>query len=120
MQSSQCGSSKNRVTPPATSPFLAVRRLTFHTSKPSARATTTCPLMRGSGSTWAAIAGATLPELMHRLGHKTPTAAMRYQHASSERHREVADRLGALLRPGAVELEPVAEVIDITGPNVGR
>jgi integrase len=69
--------------------------------------------LRGSGSTWAAIAGATLPELMHRLGHKTPTAAMRYQHATSERHREVADRLGALLRPGAVEAESVADVVDI-------
>jgi integrase len=76
--------------------------------------------LRGSGSTWAAIAGATLPELMHRLGHKAPTAAMRYQHATSERHREVADRLGALLRPGAVEPEPVAEVINITGSNGGR
>jgi hypothetical protein len=67
-----------------------------------------------------ALAGATLPELMHRLGHKTPTAAMRYQHATSERHREVADRLGALLRPGAIEPELVADVIDIAGPNGGR
>ena len=73
--------------------------------------------LRGSGSTWAAIAGATLPELMHRLGHKPPTAAMRYQHATSERHREVADRLGALLQPGAVEPEPVADVVNITGPK---
>ncbi len=43
-------------------------------------------------------AGATLPELMHRLGHSTHTAALRYQHATSERHREIADRLGALLQ----------------------
>jgi hypothetical protein len=54
---------------------------------------------------------------MHRLGHKTPTAAMRYQHATSERHREAADRLGALLRPGAAEPEPIAEVIDIAGDS---
>ena len=69
--------------------------------------------LRGSGATWAATAGATLPELMHRLGHKTHTAALRYQHATSERHREVADRLGALLRPGAIVPEPFAEVVDI-------
>jgi hypothetical protein len=55
---------------------------------------------------------------MHRLGHRTHTAALRYQHATSERHREVADRLGALLRPGAIEPEPIAEVVDIG--NGGR
>jgi hypothetical protein len=31
---------------------------------------------------------------MHRLGHSTHTAALRYQLATDERHREVADRLG--------------------------
>jgi hypothetical protein len=40
--------------------------------------------LRGSGATWAAVAGATLPELMHRLGHRTHTAALRYQHATDE------------------------------------
>ena len=64
-------------------------------------------------SSWAAIAGATLPELMHRLGHKTHTAALRYQHSTSERHREVADRLGALLTPAGAEPEALAEVVDI-------
>jgi len=54
---------------------------------------------------------------MHRLGHWTHTAALRYQHATSERHREVADRLGALLRPGVIQPEPVAEVVDINGSN---
>ena len=71
--------------------------------------------LRGSGATWAAIAGATLPELMHRPGHQARTASLGYKHATSERHREVADRLGALLRPGAIEPEPVAEVVDIAG-----
>jgi hypothetical protein len=56
-------------------------------------------LVQTRSETLASIAsGATLPELMHRLGHKTHTAALRYQHSTSERHREVADRLGALLR----------------------
>ena len=66
----------------------------------------------GSGATWAAVAGATLPELMHRLGQRTHTAALRYQHATDGRHREVADRLGALLNrvpdegADAVEIAP--------------
>ncbi len=66
--------------------------------------------LRGSGATWAAVAGATLPELMHRLGHSTHTAALRYQHATSERHREIADRLGALFN--AVPDEG-ADIVDI-------
>lgn len=38
--------------------------------------------LRGSGATWAATTGATVAELMARLGHRTPTFAMRYQHAT--------------------------------------
>ena len=70
--------------------------------------------LRGSGATWAAVAGATLPELMHRLGHRTHTAALRYQHATDERHREVADRLGALLRTDE-DTDPGADVIALGG-----
>ena len=69
--------------------------------------------LRGSGATWAAVAGATLPELMHRLGHSTHTAALRYQHATNERHREVADLLGALLYADTVATEPTADVVEI-------
>ena len=69
--------------------------------------------LRGSGASWAAIAGATLPELMHRLGHKTHTAALRYQHSTSERHREVADRLGALLRSADRDPEGVSPSIAV-------
>jgi len=72
--------------------------------------------LRGSGATWAAVAGATLPELMHRLGHRTHTAALRYQHATDDRHREVADRLGALLSAGITEADPGADVVEI-GPR---
>jgi hypothetical protein len=68
---------------------------------------------RGSGTTWAAVAGATLPELMHRLAHRAHTAELRYQHPTSERHREIADRLGALLRPDATTDDPAADVVQI-------
>ena len=53
--------------------------------------------LRSSGATWAATAGATVRELMSRLGHATPAMALRYQHATLERDRAIADRLGALL-----------------------
>ena len=66
--------------------------------------------LRGSGATWAATAGATLRELMVRLGHTTPTVAMRYQHATHERDRAIADKLGGLLRAVALQSEPTASV----------
>jgi integrase len=52
--------------------------------------------LRGSGATWAAAAGATLRVVMERLGHTTATVALRYQHATQERDRAIADKLGAL------------------------
>ena len=68
--------------------------------------------LRGSGATWAATAGATVRELMNRLGHSTHQVALRYQHATLEREREIADRLGSLLRPETSE-ETVAEVVSM-------
>jgi integrase len=52
--------------------------------------------LRHTGATLAAQQGATLAELMNRLGHSTVAAAMIYQHASAERDREIARRLSAL------------------------
>ena len=51
---------------------------------------------------------------MHRLGHRTHTAALRYQHATDERNREVADRLGALLTAGSTDADSGADVVEIT------
>jgi integrase len=52
--------------------------------------------LRHSGAVLAAATGATLAELMARLGHSTPQAAMRYQHASRARGREIAAQLSKL------------------------
>ncbi|WP_239656763.1 tyrosine-type recombinase/integrase [Mycobacterium riyadhense] len=52
--------------------------------------------LRHSGATLAAQTGATLAELMSRLGHSTPQAAMRYQHAAQGRDREIAALLSKL------------------------
>ena len=53
--------------------------------------------LRHTGAVLAAQTGATLAELMGRLGHSTPAAAMRYQHAAQERDREIARRLSAMV-----------------------
>ncbi len=52
--------------------------------------------LRHTGATFAAQTGATIAELMGRLGHTTPGAAMRYQHAAADRDAEIARRLSEL------------------------
>lgn len=56
--------------------------------------------LRHTGAVLAAQSGATLAELMRRLGHTTPAAAMRYQHAADERDTEIARRLSDLADGG--------------------
>lgn len=52
--------------------------------------------LRHTGADLAAVTGATLADLMGRLGHSTPAAAMRYQHASQARDRQLAAKLSKL------------------------
>ena len=54
--------------------------------------------LRHTGAVLAAQTGATLAELMARLGHSTPGAAMRYQHAAADRDRVIAEALSQLAR----------------------
>jgi integrase len=53
--------------------------------------------LRHTGAVLAASTGATLAELMARLGHSTPGAAMRYQHAAQGRDVAIAQALSALV-----------------------
>ena len=53
--------------------------------------------LRHTGNTLAA-SGASLRELMNRMGHSTPRAALIYQHMVNGRDREIADRLGSMIR----------------------
>jgi integrase len=46
--------------------------------------------LRHTGNTLAAASGASTRELMHRMGHSSMRAALVYQHATSERDREIA------------------------------
>lgn len=59
--------------------------------------------LRHTGAVLAAQTGATLAELMGRLGHTTPGAAMRYQHAAADRDAEIARRLSALVEPSEAD-----------------
>lgn len=49
--------------------------------------------LRHTGHTLAAESGATLADLMERLGHSTVNASMTYAHAAKDHGRAVADRL---------------------------
>jgi integrase len=52
--------------------------------------------LRHTGAVLAAATGATLAELMARLGHSTAGAALRYQHAAAERDKVIAEALSEL------------------------
>lgn len=52
--------------------------------------------LRHTGAVYATLAGASLPEVMARLGHSTPAAAMRYQHAARGRDAEIAGMLSTI------------------------
>lgn len=52
--------------------------------------------LRHTGGTVAAQAGGTLPEVMERLRHKTPQAAMRYQKIAAGRAQTLADNISKL------------------------
>jgi integrase len=54
--------------------------------------------LRHTGGTLSAATGATLKELMARLGHADVRAAMIYQHASRDRDRKIAQGLGGFIR----------------------
>jgi integrase len=51
--------------------------------------------LRHTGNQFAAEEGASLRELMDRMGHSTAGAAMAYQHGSNERQQALADALSS-------------------------
>jgi len=58
--------------------------------------------LRHTGAVLAAQTGATLAELMARLGHSTPSAALRYQHVAQGRDAQIAAALSAMASGGHV------------------
>jgi hypothetical protein len=59
-----------------------------------------------TGQTLAAAAGATLKDLMKRLGHSSTAAATRYLHAVDGRDAEIAAALSELARAGTAAMLP--------------
>lgn len=97
---------------PANARLFDVAPLTLDKAWSAARAKVGRPELhlhdlRHTGLTLAAATGATVAELMHRAGHASPAAALRYQHATADRDRALADALAALA--------PVADVVPLAG-----
>lgn len=66
--------------------------------------------LRHTGATMATQAGATLREVMDRLGHSTPAAALKYQHVADARAEAIAVALSDMAAdPGSPRLRVVRE-----------
>lgn len=53
--------------------------------------------LRHVAATLAAATGAGVKEIMYRIGHSSPQAALRYQHATARRDRTIADGISDLI-----------------------
>ena len=62
--------------------------------------------LRHFSLTMAAATGASTKELMRRGGHSSPVAALRYQHATEDRDKAIANALGELVSGDVI---PIAE-----------
>jgi integrase len=84
-----------------------LRRHVLHEYWARARASVPVPAglrfhdLRHTANTLTAATGASTRELMHRMGHASPQAALRYQHATRARDTEIAQSLGALIEAAA-------------------
>ncbi len=63
--------------------------------------------LRHVANTLAAASGATTKELMYRMGHASPTAALRYQHATRDRDAIIAAALGQLMTGHQATVTPL-------------
>jgi integrase len=63
--------------------------------------------LRHAGNTLTSCsdAGASLRELMERMGHSSARAALIYQHSSDERQRKLADAIGEAARAALLKKE---------------
>ena len=103
----------SRVGPSNDAPFFTgpeggrLSQLTLNHAFQAARQTIGRPELRfhdcrHSGLTWSAATGATTAEIMRRAGHKSAAAAMRYQHATSDRDAVLAAALSEMAQAAPV------------------
>ena len=82
-------------------------RSNFHTIWEQSTSTGRSPAaasarLRHTGNTLAAETGATLRELMERMGHRSTRAALIYLHARDHRDRAIADGLDTIVGTAAL------------------
>lgn len=66
--------------------------------------------LRHVANTLTAASGASTRELMHRMGHASAAAALRYQHATRDRDAAIAAALGELIARPATTARPLHAV----------
>jgi integrase len=76
--------------------------------------------LRHMGNILSAAAGASLCELMDRMGHASTRAALIYLHGSDERQRKIASNLDALTRQGLAESKRKRQGRPPRGTSVAR
>jgi integrase len=85
--------------------------------------------LRHTGNTLAAATGASLRELMVRMGHASPKAALRYQHATRDRDAAIARALSDLVEQSQPAEAPAPQAENdrrspkkpaASGPSVAR
>ncbi|KQS63930.1 tyrosine-type recombinase/integrase [Modestobacter sp. Leaf380] len=76
--------------------------------------------LRHTGATLAAAAGASTKELMRRLGHASPDAALIYQHANDDRDAEIARALEARITPPQPPPSMARRSRSVNRPGPGR
>ncbi|WP_205809459.1 tyrosine-type recombinase/integrase [Micromonospora sp. HNM0581] len=76
--------------------------------------------LRHTGNNLAAATGASTRDLMHRMGHASMRAALIYQHANSERDREIADAMDRRITKQTKRATGKAKQKSTKGKKVGR
>ena len=75
--------------------------------------------LRHTANTLAAATGASTAELMHRMGHASSAAALRYQHATRDRDQAIARALGDLIAGQGATVTPIANGMPTARPASG-
>jgi integrase len=80
--------------------YSTMTKMFYRARRVAGRDDLTLHQLRHTGAVLAAEAGATLAELMERLGHGSPQMAIRYQHVARGRAAEIAARMSQMVEPG--------------------
>jgi integrase len=76
--------------------------------------------LRHTGNGLTADAGASLRELMERMGHASTRAALIYLHSTDERQRKLADAVGQVVRAELRKAKKQDSTGEASGTKVAR